>query len=120
MQIPVLMSATSVAYNIPGASPGLNITGKILADIFLGKIDFWDNPQIKKINKGKTIPHLKITPVFRSDGSGTTYNFTDYLSSVSREFKNKVGNATQVSFPAGVGARGSNGYPRRSSKPPVG
>ena len=80
VQIPVLMSATSVAYNIPGASPGLNITGKILADIFLGKIDFWDNPQIKKINKGKTIPHLKITPVFRSDGSGTTYNFTDYLS----------------------------------------
>ena len=93
----------------PGRIAGLNITGKILADIYLGKIDFWDNPQIKKINKGKTIPHLKITPVFRSDGSGTTYNFTDYLSNVSREFKNKVGNATQVSFPAGVGARGSNG-----------
>ncbi len=103
------MSATSVDYNIPGASPGLNITGPILADIYLGKIEFWDNAKIKKINKGKTIPHIKITPVFRSDGSGTTYNFTDYLSKVSKEFKNKVGFATQVSFPTGVGARGSNG-----------
>lgn len=109
VQIPLLMSGTAVDYNIPGASPGLNITGPILADVYLGKIKFWDNAKIKKINKGKTIPHTKITPIFRSDGSGTTYNFTDYLSKVSNEFKNKVGFATQVQFPTGVGARGSNG-----------
>jgi phosphate transport system substrate-binding protein len=109
VQIPWALSATSIAYNIPGASPGLNITGKIIAKIYLGQIDFWDNAAIKKINKGKTIPHVKITPVFRSDASGTTYNFTDYLSKVSKEFKNKVGNGTQVSFPTGTGARGSSG-----------
>jgi len=109
VQIPWALSATSVAYNIPGASPGLNITGPILADIYLGKIGYWDDAKIKKINKGKTIPHVKITPVFRSDASGTTYNFTDYLSKVSKEFKNKVGNSTQVNFRVGVGARGSSG-----------
>ena len=109
VQIPWGLSATSIAYNIPGASPGLNMTGPILAKIYLGQIDFWDNAAIKKINKGKTIPHVKITPVFRSDGSGTTYNFTDYLSEVSKAFKNKVGIGTQVSFPAGTGARGSSG-----------
>jgi len=109
VQIPWALSATSVAYNIPGASPGLRITGPIVAGIYLGKISFWDNPKIKKINKGKTIPHVKITPVFRSDASGTTYNFTDYLSKVSKEFKNKIGNSTQVDFRTGIGARGSSG-----------
>jgi phosphate transport system substrate-binding protein len=109
VQIPWALSATSIAYNIPGASPALRMTGPILTDIYLGKIDFWDNARIKKINKGKSLPHLRITPVFRSDGSGTTYNFTDYLSSVSKEWKNKVGNSTQVQFPAGLGARGSSG-----------
>jgi phosphate transport system substrate-binding protein len=120
VQIPWALSATSIAYNIPGASPALRMTGPILADIYLGKIDFWDNSRIKKINKGKDLPHLKIVPVFRSDGSGTTYNFTDYLSSVSREWKNKVGNSTQVQFPAGVGARGSNGVASTVKQTPGG
>jgi phosphate transport system substrate-binding protein len=109
VQIPWALSATSVAYNIPGASAGLNITGPILADVYMGKISYWDNPKIKKLNKGKTIPHVKVTPVFRSDASGTTYNFTDYLSKVSKEFKNKVGSSTQVDFHVGIGARGSSG-----------
>jgi phosphate transport system substrate-binding protein len=109
VQIPWALSATSIAYNIPGASPGLNITGPLLARIYLGQIDYWDNAAIKKINKGKTIPHVKITPVFRTDGSGTTYNFADYLSKVSKAFKNKVGVGTAVDFPAGTGARGSSG-----------
>ena len=109
VQIPWALSATSVAYNIPGASPGLRITGPLLADVYLGKIAYWDNPKIKKLNPGKTIPHVKVTPVFRSDASGTTYNFTDYLSKVSKEFKNKVGNSTQVDFHVGIGARGSSG-----------
>src|SRR3954454_19663332 len=109
VQIPWALSATSVAYNIPGASPGLNITGRILADVYMGKISYWDNPKIKKLNKGKTIPHVKVTPVFRSDASGTTYNFTDYLSEVSKEFKKKVGSSTQAAFHVGIGARGSSG-----------
>jgi phosphate transport system substrate-binding protein len=109
VQIPWALSATSIAYNIPGASPGLNITGKILADIYLGKITFWDDSAMKKINKGKTLPHTHITPVFRSDASGTTYNITDYLSKVSKEFKNRVGRGTQVNFPSGTGSRGSSG-----------
>jgi phosphate transport system substrate-binding protein len=109
VQIPWALSATSVAYNIPGASPSLRITGKLLVNIYLGKITFWDNAAIKKVNTGKTIPHTKITPVWRSDGSGTTYNFADYLASSSKEFKTKIGVATQVNWPVGVGARGSSG-----------
>ena len=100
VQIPWALSATSVAYNVPGAPVHLNLSGKVIAGIFLGKVTNW---------KGAKMPDLKITPVFRSDGSGTTYNFTDYLSSVSPEWKSKVGNSTQVSFPTGVGARGSSG-----------
>jgi phosphate transport system substrate-binding protein len=120
VQIPWALSATSIAYNIPGADPALRMTGPVLADIYLGKIDFWDNPRIKKINKGKALPHLKIVPVFRSDGSGTTYNFTDYLSSVSKEWKSKVGTSTQVNFPTGQGARGSSGVANTVKQTPGG
>jgi phosphate transport system substrate-binding protein len=109
VQIPWVLSSTSVAYNLPNVPNNLKITGKILADIFLGKITTWNNAQIKRINPKVNLPNLKITPVYRSDGSGTTYNFTDYLASVSPEWKSKVGASTQVSFPAGLGARGSSG-----------
>lgn len=109
IQVPVLMSATSVPYNIHGVGYGLRMTGPLLADIYLGKVTHWNDSKIKKLNPGVSLPNLKITPIFRSDGSGTTYNFTDYLSKVSSQFRNKVGNSTQVSFPAGIGARGSSG-----------
>jgi len=109
VQIPWALSGTSIAYNLPGVSARLKLTGKLLADIFLGKIGSWNDPAIRAVNKGTTLPATKITPVFRSDGSGTSYNFTDYLSTVSPEWKSKVGKGTQVSFPAGVGARGSSG-----------
>jgi phosphate transport system substrate-binding protein len=109
VQVPWALSATSVAYNIPGAPTHMHLNGKVIADIYLGKITNWNDPAIKALNKGWNAPDLKITPVFRSDGSGTTFNFTDYLSTVSPEFKSKVGNSTQVSFPTGVGARGSAG-----------
>jgi phosphate transport system substrate-binding protein len=109
VQIPWALSATSVAYNVPGAPVHMHLSGKVLADIYLGKITNWNDAAIKKLNKGWNAPDLKITPVYRSDGSGTTFNFTDYLSTVSGEFKTKVGNSTQVSFPTGVGARGSAG-----------
>jgi phosphate transport system substrate-binding protein len=87
----------------------VKLSGKVLAEIFLGKITNWNDAAIRRLNKGWNAPDLKITPVYRSDGSGTTYNFVDYLSSVSPEFKSKVGVSTQVSFPTGIGARGSSG-----------
>ena len=87
----------------------LKLTGPIVADIFLGNITNWNDPRITKINKGVSLPNLKITPAFRSDGSGDTYAFTDYLSRVSRAWRSKVGTSTQVSFPTGVGGKGNDG-----------
>jgi phosphate transport system substrate-binding protein len=109
VQIPWALSATSVAYNVPGAPVHLNLDGKTISKIFLGQVTNWSDPAIKALNKGANLPDLKITPIFRSDGSGTTYNFTDYLSAVNPEFKSKVGNSTAVTFPTGIGARGSAG-----------
>jgi phosphate transport system substrate-binding protein len=109
VQIPWALSATSVAYNVPGAPVHLNLDGPTIAKIFLGEISNWNDPAIKALNKGANLPDMKITPIFRSDGSGTTYNFTDYLSAVSPTWKSKVGNSTSVNFPTGLGARGSSG-----------
>jgi phosphate transport system substrate-binding protein len=109
VQIPWALSATAIAYNVPGSPAHLNLDGKTLAKIFLGQITNWNDGAIKTLNKGANLPDLKITPVFRSDSSGTTYNFTDYLSAVSPDFRSKVGNSTSVQFPAGQGARGSAG-----------
>jgi len=109
VQIPWALSATSIAYNVPGAPTHLNLDGRTISRIFLGQITNWNDPEIAALNKGANLPNLKITPVFRSDGSGTSFNFTDYLSSVNAEWKNKIGISTQPAFPAGVGARGSGG-----------
>ena len=109
VQIPWALSATSVAYNVPGAPTHLKLDGRTISRIFLGQITNWNDPAIAALNKGANLPSLKITPVFRSDGSGTSFNFTDYLSSVNAEWKNKIGISTQPAFPAGVGARGSGG-----------
>ncbi len=109
VQIPWVLSSTSVMYNLPGVPNNLKLTGTIIANIYLGKITQWNAPAIKRINPKVNLPDTKITPVWRSDGSGTTYNFADYLSSVSAEFKSKVGTSTQVNWPAGVGGRGSSG-----------
>src|SRR5215208_3950211 len=109
LQIPWALSATSVAYNVPGAPAHLKLNGQVLANIFLGRIEKWNDAAIAKLNKGAKLPDLKITPVYRADGSGTSYNFTDYLAHVSPAWKSKVGVGTQVSFPTGIGARGSSG-----------
>jgi phosphate transport system substrate-binding protein len=109
VQIPWVLSSTAVLYNLPGVPNNLKLTGTIVANIYLGTIKQWNDPAITKINPGVKLPDTKITPVWRSDGSGTTYNFTDYLSSVSAAFKSKVGNSTQVNWPVGVGGRGSSG-----------
>ena len=109
IQIPWALSATSIPYNLPGLNGRLRLTGPVLAQIYLGEITSWNDQRIRALNPGRNLPDTKITPVFRSDGSGTTYNFTEYLSSVSPAWKSKVGFNTSVSFPTGVGARGSSG-----------
>jgi len=109
IQIPWALTATGIAYNLPGVAH-LRLTGPVLADIYLGTITNWDAPQIAKLNKGTKLPNLKITPVFRSDGSGDTYAFTGYLSDISPTWKSKVGGpSTTVSFPSGVGGKGNAG-----------
>ena len=107
--IPWALSATSIPYNLPGIGGRLRLDGPTLANIYLGRITSWNDAAIKKLNPKLQLPSTKITPVYRSDGSGTTYNFTEYLSSVSGDFKSRVGNSTSVNWPAGVGARGSSG-----------
>jgi phosphate transport system substrate-binding protein len=107
--IPWALAAESIPYNLPGLNGRLRLSGQLIANIYLGKITNWNDPAIKQLNPNLNLPDLKITPVYRSDGSGTTYAFTDYLSAVSPEWKSKVGRNTSVNFPAGVGARGSSG-----------
>jgi phosphate transport system substrate-binding protein len=109
-QIPIALGGTAVMVNVKtNARAPLRITGPVLAAIYLGQIKKWNDPQIQKLNSGVSLPNETITPVYRSDGSGTSYNFTDYLSSVSAAFKSKVGVSTQPPFPVGVGGRGSSG-----------
>jgi phosphate transport system substrate-binding protein len=107
-QIPWALTATGIAFHLNGIRK-LKLTGPIVAKIYLGQITNWNDPAIKKINKGVSLPNLKITPAFRSDGSGDTYAFTDYLSRVSGAWKSRVGFSTQVSFPTGVGGKGNDG-----------
>ena len=110
IEIPWALGGTSVMVNLKtNASKPLHITGPVLAQIYLGQITSWDDAAIKALNPGITLPSEKITPVYRSDGSGTSYNFTDYLSAVSAAFKSKVGVSTQPPFPTGVGGKGSSG-----------
>jgi phosphate transport system substrate-binding protein len=109
VQIPWALSATAIAYKGAGLPNHLKITGTVLADIYLGKITKWNDPALQALNKGVNLPGTKITPIYRSDGSGTSYNFTDYLSAVSPEWKTKVGIGTLPSFPVGVGGAKSAG-----------
>ena len=108
VQIPWALTATGIAFHIEGVRR-LQLSGPVVAAIYLGKITSWNAPAIAKLNKGVKLPNLKITPVFRSDGSGDTYAFTDYLSRISAAWKVQVGNATAVSFPTGVGGKGNDG-----------
>jgi len=117
VQIPWALSATGVGYNIPGVKK-LKLTGKILAAIYFGQITKWNDKKIKAVNPGVKLPGLPITPVFRSDGSGDTNAFTNYLSKVSPAWKKEVGYATTVGFPAGVGAKGNAGVTATVTKTP--
>jgi phosphate transport system substrate-binding protein len=108
VQIPWALTATGLGFHIPGVKK-LNLSGKVLAGIYFGKITKWNDPKIKKLNPKAKLPALTITPIFRSDGSGDTYAFTNYLSKVSPAWRSGVGYATSVQFPFGVGAKGNSG-----------
>jgi phosphate transport system substrate-binding protein len=107
--IPTVMGAVVIAYNVEGVSKGLKLSGDVLADIYLGKITQWNDPRITEQNAGVNLPSSSIVVVHRSDGSGTSYIFTDYLSKVSSEWKSKVGKSTSVDWPLGLGGKGNEG-----------
>jgi len=107
--IPWGLAGMSVPYNVPGLNGRLRLNGTVLAKIFLGTITNWNASAIKALNPKLKLPDLPIKPVYRSDGSGSTYAFTNYLSAVSPQWKSKVGTNTSVNFPTGTGARGSSG-----------
>ena len=108
LHIPTVAGADVITYNLEG-SPALKLDGDTIAGIFLGQIKKWNDPKIAALNSGTTLPDKEIVVVHRSDGSGTTYIFTDYLSKVSPEWKSKVGTNTSVNWPAGIGAKGNEG-----------
>ena len=109
LHVPLVMGADVPAYNLPGVSQELRFTPELLAGIFLGKISTWNDPQIAKVNPGVSLPNQPILVVHRSDGSGTTYIWTDYLSKVSKEWESSVGRGTSVKWPVGLGGKGNEG-----------
>lgn len=109
-QYPLAVGGLVVAINVPGIpSNRLRLTGAVLADIFLGKITRWNDPVLQRLNPDLTLPAINIAVIHRADGSGTTYNFTQYLSSVSPEWAKQIGSATEVNWPTGIGGKGNNG-----------
>jgi len=116
-QFPTVMGGVVPVINVPGIAAGqLKLDGKVLADIYLGKIAKWNDPAIAALNPGLKLPELAIAPVYRSDGSGTTFIFTHYLSEVSPEWKDKVGENTSVQFPSGIGGKGNEGVSAMASR----
>jgi len=109
LHLPTVLGADVPVYNLPGVSAELKFSGAVLADIFLGKITKWDDAALVKLNPGVKLPGTDVTVVHRSDGSGTTYIWVDYLAKVSPEWKKRVGVATSVNWPTGVGGKGNEG-----------
>ena len=107
--IPTVLGAVVPVYNIPGVNAELRFSPDVIADIYLGKISKWNDSRIVKDNPGINLPDHQILPVYRSDGSGTTYIFTDYLSKVSSDFASKIGKNTSVRWPVGIGQKGNEG-----------
>ncbi len=108
VHIPMVAGAVVITYNLPG-NPKLKLTPDVIADIFLGKITKWSDPRIKAINPNVELPDMAIVVVHRSDGSGTTFIFSDYLSKVSDEWREKVGRGKSLNWPTGLGAKGNPG-----------
>jgi len=106
---PMVMGAVVLAFNLPGVTAELRLTPEIVADLFLGKVFYWNDPKIAAANPGVALPDVPVMIVHRSDGSGTTAVFTDYLSKVSPEWKSRVGTGTAVKWPVGLGGKGNEG-----------
>jgi len=116
-QWPMIMGGVVPVVNLQGVAPGeLKLDGKTLADIYLGKVAKWDDAEIKKLNPDAKLPSTAIAPIYRSDGSGTTFIYTNYLSKVSPEWKDKVGNNTSVEWPTGIGGKGNEGVAALSAR----
>ncbi len=109
LHVPMALGADVITYNLGSFKDTLNLTADVIAKIFLGEIKYWDDKEILKLNPKAKVPDLPIQVVHRSDGSGTTYIFTDYLSKVNNEWKAKVGTRSLVDWPVGIGAKGSDG-----------
>ncbi len=110
LQFPAVMGSLVAIVNIPGVeNEQLRLTGELIAEIYLGKVTRWNDPRIVEMNRGVTLPNLAIAPVYRADGSGTTFVWVSYLAAVSEEWKTRVGVGTSVRFPSGTGARGNEG-----------
>jgi phosphate transport system substrate-binding protein len=109
LHFPTVLGAVVPVYNLPNVTADLKFSGPVLADIFLGKITKWNDPALAKLNAGVTLPATDITVAHRADGSGTTYIWVDFLSKLSPEWKSRVGVATSVNWPTGVGGRGNEG-----------
>jgi phosphate transport system substrate-binding protein len=110
IQFPTAIAGEDLVYNLAGIKPGqLVLSGPLVADIYMGKVTKWNDPAIAKLNPGVKLPDMAITVVHRSDGSGTTFTFANYLSKVSPEWKSKVGADTSVAWPTGVGGKGNEG-----------
>ena len=119
VQFPAVIGGTVPVFNLEGFKPGdLRMTGPVLAEVYMGTISRWNDPKIAALNPGKTLPNQAITVVHRADGSGTTFNFTDYLSSVSKEWADKVGKGAAVKWPAAssVGGKGNEGVAANVSR----
>ncbi len=109
LHFPTVMGADVLSYNLPGVTQELNFTPEAIAGIYLGKITKWNDPELTKANPGVNLPGNNIVVVHRADGSGTTYIFVDYLSKISKEWETKVGRATSVNWPVGLGGKGNEG-----------
>ncbi|HTR22131.1 MAG TPA: phosphate ABC transporter substrate-binding protein PstS [Gemmatimonadales bacterium] len=120
LHIPTVMGAIVVTYNVAGVASGLKLTPDVIGDIFLGKITKWNDARLASINPGVQLPASDIVVVHRSDGSGTSYGFTDYLTKVSPEWAQKVGKGTSVNWPVGLGGKGNEGVSATVGQTPGG
>ena len=118
LHIPTVLGAVVVTYNLPEVKQPLNLTGPVIADIFLGKVTKWNSPEIAALNKGVTLPNKDILVVHRSDGSGTTFIFTDYLVAVSPAWASGPGKGKDVKWPTGLGGKGNEGVSSQVSQVP--
>ena len=120
LHVPTVLGAIVVTYNVPGVATALKFTPDVVADIFLGKVTKWNDARLASINPGVSLPGSDIVVVHRSDGSGTSFGFTDYLTKVSREWAQKVGKGTSVNWPVGLGGKGNEGVAATVSQTPGG